>query len=344
MDFAVENFLPLSLRDGMLPIQRQNVQLLVSLIQQRISCRRLQIRNDQLKGNLKGRGETGEFASSGLSGVGDVHVDEGDLEDLALNVAELVALLVSYQKLQQKEVQQQQQIESLEMKHENCQMKLQELAAKRQMKSVMDSDVNDIRTRFGHTKREVSEIRKLEASLEKDCQDGLEECLAETMASLEEEEIKLGESCMLLGAEEERMESEMEVEREESEDVHRLRLEVGKLNTLRTRLEAAQNTTQRHYHEEYTFWKSETERYTLMRQELTENAWQMSRALQEKVLEVEAAENELKTLSPWRTNSTELQVFEAESRTHLARSEKALAPKQREVAEACLGLTERRGC
>ena len=340
----MENFLPLSLRDGMLPIQRQNVQLLVSLIQQRISCRRLQIRNDQLKGNLKGRGETGEFASSGLSGVGDVHVDEGDLEDLALNVAELVALLVSYQKLQQKEVQQQQQIESLEMKHENCQMKLEELA-KRQMKSSTDLDVNDIRTRFGHTKREVSEIRKLEESLEKDCQDGLEECLAETMASLEEEEIKLGESCMLLGAEEERMESEMEVEREESEDVHRLRLEVGKLNTLRTRLEAAQNTTQRQYHQEYTFWKSETEHYTLMRQELTENAWQMSRALQEKVLEVEAAENELKTLSPWRnTTSTELQVFEAESRTHLARSEKALAPKQREVAEACLGSTERRGC
>ena len=286
----------------------------------------------------------GQFASSGLSGVGEVHVDEGDLEDLALNVAELVALLVSYQNLQQKEVQQQQQIESLEMKHENCQMKLEELA-KRQIYSLNDLDVNDIRTRFGHTKREVSEIRKLEESLEKDCQDALEQRLTETMASLEEEEIKLAESCMLLGAEEERMECEMEVEREESEDVHRLRLEVGKLNTLRTRLEAAQNTTQRHYHQEYTFWKFEAEHYTLMRQELTENAWQMSHALQEKVLEVEAAENELKTLSPWQnTNFTELQVFEAESRMHLAHSEKALAPKQREVAEACLGSTERKGC
>ena len=76
-----------------------------------------------------------------------------------------------------------------------------------------------------------------------------------------------------------------------------------------------------------------------MREELTDSAWVMSHELQEKIHETEAAADDLKMLRPLQTpkGHPELQEEETAIRLQLARAEKALAPKQREVAEALLG-------
>jgi hypothetical protein len=76
-----------------------------------------------------------------------------------------------------------------------------------------------------------------------------------------------------------------------------------------------------------------------VREELTDSAWVMSHELQEKILETEAAADDLKMLRPLETpkGNPELQEEETAIRLQLARAEKALAPKQREVAEALLG-------
>ena len=94
----VEPLLPQSLRDEMHPIQRENLQLLVSLIQSRLSSRQLKWRNEELMNG-------GAMSSQS--------VDHGLQDALALCVAELVALMVSWQRQVEleKEPGQKQQVE-----------------------------------------------------------------------------------------------------------------------------------------------------------------------------------------------------------------------------------------
>ena len=93
----VENLLPHSLRDGMLPIQHENLQLLVSLIQSRLSSRQLKWHNEQLSAEM----EQIKAGSSSPTDPTATQVEDrmDGLEDaLKLCVAELIALIVSWQR------------------------------------------------------------------------------------------------------------------------------------------------------------------------------------------------------------------------------------------------------
>ena len=178
------------------------------------------------------------------------------------------------------------------------------------------------------------------AELRKSLDDRQKRCVEETLVALEQEEMVLAESCMVLDAEEAKLESQMELESEEAAAVHRIRLEVGKLETLRNRLEAFEEnalSTRRRSSEECVFWENRIQHYADVRQELTDSAWVMSHELQEKMLATEAAAKDLKNLKPLtQLEAPQLREQETEIRVQMARAEKALAPKQREVAAALL--------
>jgi hypothetical protein len=219
-------------------------------------------------------------------------------------------------------------------------MEMQDLAIhqEKEVESLMERLApSRIRDRFSG-KCHANEVTELRKSLELRQKRSLEE----TMAALEQEEVVLAESCMALDDEESKMQSEMQVESEEAEAVRRMRLEVGKLEPLRNRLEASEQTAlsnRRKSHQECVFWEDRIQHYARVREELTDSAWVMSHELQEKILETEAAADDLKMLRPLETpkGNPELQEEETAIRLQLARAEKALAPKQREVAEALLG-------
>ena len=101
----VENLLPQSLRDGMLPIQQENLQLLVSLIQNRLSSRQLKWHNEQLSAEMekiKGGSSSPSSPSNPFSPAAPKSAVEermDGMEDaLGLCVAELIALIVSWQR------------------------------------------------------------------------------------------------------------------------------------------------------------------------------------------------------------------------------------------------------
>ena len=90
----VENLLPQSLRDGMLPIQHENLQLLVSLIHSRLSSRQLKWHNEELSAEMERIG-----GSSSPTAPKSAVEEMNGLEDaLGLCVAELIALIVSWQR------------------------------------------------------------------------------------------------------------------------------------------------------------------------------------------------------------------------------------------------------
>ena len=217
----VEDLLPWSLRDKMLLVERENAGLLAGVVHSRLCLQQLLVEEAKLMKQLK---------MSSYSRVDDFSVENMALElmkeeesleieelekNLVLSLAEVLALLVSLRSVCEKVCEKEEsssEEETLDL------LELKRLAWETR-------ELRDVTKRFGE-----EDLR------------GLSEDFEGLRRSLEDEEVFLAENCELLGQEELQLSHERSVESEEMEQKTCRRRGLGKLKTLRARLEEQEKT------------------------------------------------------------------------------------------------------
>lgn len=283
-------------------------------------------------------------------------------EHLALSVAEVVALLISLRTAKNEKArreahwaeEQAATVEELRFAYEEC---LQNTRVKQEqaetfarvLKEPLDTrdEDGDRFCAWRDAKLKALSVRERYEQEVLCWQESLDGTLAHLQQEFLLEEQVLAECCEKLGT----VEREAEMGTESREVLRERRWEVEQLETLRKRLEDQRREevekseeSQLQYHRETLHFEGQIQRCADLQQELTGKAWSMSNHLQKKLLETEAMHEALEeeaaselAFSKAQSELRELEKEEAEAadaRWAYVKAEKALAPKQREVAEA----------